>query len=36
MKNVQMGLIYIQGETLWGEKLPRLCDDLSADPETDL
>ena len=24
-ENVQMGLIYIQGETLWGEKLPRLA-----------
>lgn len=24
-ENVHMGLIYIQGETLWGEKLPRLA-----------
>lgn len=24
-ENAQMGLIYIQGETLWGEKLPRLA-----------
>ena len=25
MENVHMGVIYIQGETLWGEKLPRLA-----------
>lgn len=24
-ENVHMGVIYIQGETLWGEKLPRLA-----------
>lgn len=24
-ENIHMGLIYIQGETLWGEKLPRLA-----------
>ena len=24
-ENLNMGLIYIQGETLWGEKLPRLA-----------
>lgn len=24
-ENVHMGLIYIEGETLWGEKLPRLA-----------
>lgn len=24
-ENAQLGLIYIQGETLWGEKLPRLA-----------
>ena len=24
-ENMHMGLIYIQGETLWGEKLPRLA-----------
>ena len=24
-ENAQMGLVYIQGETLWGEKLPRLA-----------
>lgn len=24
-QNAQMGLVYIQGETLWGEKLPRLA-----------
>ena len=24
-ENVHLGLIYIQGETLWGEKLPRLA-----------
>lgn len=24
-ENVHMGLIYIQGQTLWGEKLPRLA-----------
>ena len=23
-ENVHMGIIYIQGETLWGEKLPKL------------
>ena len=24
-ENVHMGIIYIQGETLWGEKLPKLA-----------
>lgn len=35
-ENAHMGVIYIQGEQLWGEKLSRLATIYLLDSETDL